>query len=62
MDTPEPVQQQAEAFKARLRSRGLPTPPTEPGYSGPLGDVFLPADVVDEMEQAIEEAFEFIAE
>ena len=58
METQELVQQQAAAFKARLRSRGLPTPPTELGYSGSLGDVFLPADVVDEMERAIEEAFE----
>jgi len=61
METEALIQQQAEAFKARLRSRGLPTPPTEPGYSGSLGDVFLPADVVDEMERAIEEAFESLA-
>ena len=39
----------------------FPLQPTEPGLSGPLGeDVFLPDDIVDSMEAAINEAFEQI--
>lgn len=52
------IEQQAEAFKALLRSRGWPKKPDQPGFSGSLGDVFLPAEIVDEMEAAINEAFE----
>jgi hypothetical protein len=40
----------------------FPLQPTEPGLSGSLGeDVFLPDDIVDSMEAAINEAFEQIA-
>lgn len=54
----ELVEQQAVAFRALLLSRGWPKQPDQPGFSGSLGDVFLPPEIVDEMEAAINDAFE----
>lgn len=49
-----------ERFAAQFRARAAQHKrrPRQPGYSGPLGDVFLPAEVVDDMEAAINDAFE----
>ena len=52
----------AEEYKERVRRRGEPKRPQRPGQSGPLEDVFLPPEIVDQMEAAIEEAFEQIVE
>jgi hypothetical protein len=60
MTQDELIEQLAAEFKKRAAQRKLR--PAQPGYSGSLGDVFLPADVVDEMEAAINEAFEQIEE
>ena len=58
MTEQELIEQQAEEFRALLLSRGWPKKPSQPGFSGSLGDVFLPPHIVDEMEAAINEAFE----
>ena len=53
------IAQQAADFQAWLRSQPWwPLQPDQPGHSGPLVDVFLPPEQVDEMAAAIEEAFE----
>jgi predicted RecB family endonuclease len=56
----ELIEQLAVEFKKHAAQRKLR--PDQPGYSGSLGDVFLPDDIVDEMEAAINEAFEQIKE
>lgn len=51
--------QQAAEFKAWLTSQPWwPLQPDQPGHSGPLVDVFLPPEQVDEMAAAIDAAFE----
>ena len=56
------IAQQAAEFQAWIKSQPWwPLQPKEPGHSGPLVDVFLPPEQVDEMAAAIEEAFEQIA-
>lgn len=53
------IAQQAAEFQAWLKSQTWwPLQPKQAGHSGPLIDVFLPPEQVDEMEAAIEEAFE----
>jgi hypothetical protein len=53
------IAQQAAELQAWLISQPwYPLQPDRPGHSGPLVDVFLPPEQVDEMEAAIEEAFE----
>ena len=56
------IEHQALAFKARIQQRDTFKEPKRDGYSGPLGDVFLPAETVDQMETAIQDAFEQIEE
>ena len=47
------------AYQAWLMSQHWwPLQPKQPGHTGPLVDVFLPPEQVDEMEAVIEEAFE----
>ena len=58
MTDQELIEQQAVAFRALLLSRGWPKKPDQPGFSGSLGDVFLLPEIVDEMEAAINDAFE----
>lgn len=59
MTEDELAAQQAAEFQAWLKSQPWwPLQPSQPGHSGPLVDVFLPPEMVDEMEAAIEEAFE----
>jgi hypothetical protein len=60
MTQEEMIKQLAEEFKKHAAQRKLHL--DQPGYSGSLGDIFLPDDIVDEMEAAINEAFEQIAE
>ena len=60
MTQEELIEQLAAEFRAHAAQRKLPL--DQPGYSGSLGDVFLPDDVVDEMEAAINEAFEQVEE
>ena len=53
------IAQQAAEFQAWLKSQPwYPLEPPMPGHSGPLADVSLPPEQVDEMEAAINEAFE----
>jgi hypothetical protein len=53
------IAQQAAEFQAWLTSQPwYPLQPDRPGYSGPLPKVDFPPEMVDEMEAAIEEAFE----
>lgn len=53
------IAQQAAEFQAWMKSHPwLPKQPKQPGYSGPLPHIDFPPEMVDEMEAAIEEAFE----
>lgn len=53
------IAKQAAQLQAWLKSQPWwPLQPDQPGYSGPLPKVDFPAKMVDEMEAAIEEAFE----
>jgi hypothetical protein len=56
----ELIKQLAAEFRKRAAQHKMR--PHQPGYSGSLGDVFLPDDIVDEMEAAINEAFEQVDE
>ncbi len=56
------LDQYAAEFKAHTQQRNRMKRPKQPGHAGPLVDVFLPAEVVDDMEAAINEAFEQITE
>ena len=60
MTQEELIQRLADEFKKHAAQRK--SRPTQAGYSGSLGDVFLPDDIVDEMEAAINDAFEQIEE
>jgi hypothetical protein len=60
MTQEELIERPAEEFKKRAAQRKRR--PGRPGYSGSLGDVFLPAEVVDGMEAAINDAFEHVEE
>jgi len=62
MTTQEVLSRYAEEYKERVRRRGGPKRPQRPGQLGPLEDAFLPPEIVDQMEAAIEEAFEQIVE
>jgi hypothetical protein len=53
------IARQAAEFQTWLKSQPWwPLQPDQPGYSGPLPKVDFPPEMVDEMEAAIEEAFE----
>jgi len=56
------IEQHAAAFKARVQQRSTFKEPKHDGYSGPLGDVFLATEIVDQMEAAIQDAFEQVEE
>jgi hypothetical protein len=56
----ELIEQLAAEFRKRAAQHKMR--PDQPGYAGSLGDVFLPDDIVDEMEAAINEAFEQVDE
>jgi hypothetical protein len=58
MTQDELIAQSAAEFKANSARRNQGRKPPEPGYSGPLPHVHLPPEIVDEMEAAINEAFE----
>jgi hypothetical protein len=60
MTQEELIEHLAEEFKKHAAQRKLR--PDQSAYSGSLGDVFLPDDIVDEMEAAINDAFEQIEE
>ena len=60
MTQEELIERLATEFKKRAAQHKRR--PGKPGYSGSLGDVFPPDDIVDEMEAAINEAFEQIEE
>ncbi|HKD74804.1 MAG TPA: hypothetical protein VKB76_04885 [Ktedonobacterales bacterium] len=61
MTEEELLAQQASEFQAWLKSQPWwPLQPDQPGHTGPLVDVFLPPDQVDEMEAAISAEFEKI--
>jgi hypothetical protein len=60
MTQEELIERLAEEFKKHAAQRKLHL--DQPGYFGSLGDVFLPADIVDEMEAAINDAFEQVEE
>jgi hypothetical protein len=62
MKTQDRFDEEVAAFKASFEGLHLPKPLPFAGSSGPLGDVFLPPETVDEMEAAIEEAFEQVDE
>jgi hypothetical protein len=61
MTQEELIEQFAAEFKAHAAQRNKTKRPKRPGHSGSLGDVFLPAEIVDDMETAINEAFERVA-
>ena len=53
------IAQQAADFQAWLKSQPWwPLHPEQAGFSGPLPHVTFPSEMVDEMQAAIEEAFE----
>ncbi len=55
----ELVARQAAEFQVWLKSQPWwPLQSDQPGYSGPLPKVDFPPEMVNEMEAAIEEAFE----
>jgi hypothetical protein len=56
----ELIERLATEFKKRAAQHKRR--PGKPGYSGSLGDVFLPDDSVDETEAAINEALEPVDE
>ncbi|HLY32600.1 MAG TPA: hypothetical protein VKQ36_16380 [Ktedonobacterales bacterium] len=56
-ETQEVLERYAAAFRAHIQQRGQALP-RQAGYSGSLGGVFLPPDVVDDMEHVISDAFE----
>lgn len=60
------IEHYAAAFRARVQQRNaFRNAFKEPGcdgHAGPLGDVFLPAETVDQMEAAIQDAFEQVEE
>lgn len=60
MSTQEMIDRYAAAFKARTRDRTGAKKPPHVGHFGTLGPVFLPPELVDDMEVAIDEAFEHI--
>ncbi len=62
MTQPDLLEQYATEFASHARQRRRGKRPKGPGHSGPLVGVFLPADVADDMEAAINEAFERIEE
>ena len=62
MTTDELIEHYAAAFRARASKRNADKQPKQAGWSGPLGHADLPTELVDEMEAAIEEAFEQIGD
>ncbi len=61
MTEQELLAQQITEFQNWLKNQPWwPLQPDQPGHAGPLVDVFLPPDQVDEIEAAIEEEFEQI--
>jgi hypothetical protein len=59
MTEEELLAQQVTEFQTWLKNQPWwPLQPDQPGHTGPLVNVFLPPDQVDEMEVAIEEEFE----
>jgi|GEM_PF-1890239 hypothetical protein len=56
------IAEQAAKFASHAHQRNRRKQPRQSGYSGALGDLSLAPEVVDDMERAINEAFEQIEE